>query len=276
MKTRIGVAAMLAGLVSVAVGAPEVVATSTPPGVAVVELYTSEGCSSCPPADEVLRKLGAEARAKQDAGLIVLAWHVDYWNDIGWRDPFSSPRWSERQRRMCAELKTNSVYTPQMVVNGQAEFVGNREPRARATVLKVRGAKPAVSVTDLAVKAGEKKGTLAVRWSASKAENAEVEVILTEDGLASSVTSGENSGRRLGHDGVVRSLTTQPLAGDGKGAAVIEVPAGVKLERARVAVVVRKKNSAMVLGAAASDVVPMKTQTPGTAMDSHSPAPATK
>jgi hypothetical protein len=96
--------------------------------VVIVELFTSQGCSSCPPADRLLKKLAAEG------GVFPLSFHVDYWNYIGWTDPFSSAEWSERQRRYARAFGTSRVYTPQVVVAGTAECVGSNERRVRAEI----------------------------------------------------------------------------------------------------------------------------------------------
>ena len=94
--------------------------------VAVVELFTSQGCSSCPPADRLLSKLARDPRYQ--GKVIPLSFHVDYWNSIGWTDPFSSNRWSERQRVYAGRVfHSNRIYTPQVVVNGRSECVGNSE-----------------------------------------------------------------------------------------------------------------------------------------------------
>jgi len=92
--------------------------------VAVVELFTSEGCSSCPPADRILSRLTAETQ-RDHRRIYTLSFHVDYWDRLGWRDPYSSSANSDRQRQYAELMKLQSVYTPQMIVNGRIEFVGS-------------------------------------------------------------------------------------------------------------------------------------------------------
>lgn len=104
-------------------------ATNT--GFAVVELFTSEGCSSCPPADEVVAKIQRESK---DVPVYILAYHVDYWNRLGWKDVFSSAEYSKRQNDYANYLNLQSVYTPQIVVNGKTEFVGSQESTLRSAI----------------------------------------------------------------------------------------------------------------------------------------------
>ena len=170
---------------------------ATPP--VVVELFTSEGCSSCPPADAVLQRLDAGVAG---ADVIALGEHVTYWDRLGWKDRFSADLYTQRQEEYGRRFRLGSVYTPQMVVNGQVEFVGVDEARARKEIanaalrqagrveLKVEANSVAVHALDLP----------------QEAAGAEVLLAITETDLNTDVRAGENGGRKLHHSGVVRSL----------------------------------------------------------------------
>jgi hypothetical protein len=172
----------------------------------VVELFTSQGCSSCPPADRLLSSL-ARARSVGDRKVVPLSFHVDYWNDLGWADPFSSPLWSQRQRAYADAMGENGVYTPQLVIAGRAHVVGNDRRR----VEKAIAAAPAM--TALAATAEWSSRAVAVRVSSAAAAGTEVWVAIWQDGLATKVERGENRGEALRNDHVVRRL--MKVAGDG-------------------------------------------------------------
>lgn len=177
-----------------------VIARPTPAHKAVVvELFTSEGCSSCPPADELLGRLRQDKTADR-AEIIPLGFHVDYWNDLGWKDRFSSAAYSARQQEYAHHLRTEGPYTPQMVVNGEREFVGNSSSTARQEIDR-SGREPAraeVSIFRVT------PGTFRVRTKADSV--ADVLLAITEDNLATQVGSGENGGRTLHHSAVVREF----------------------------------------------------------------------
>jgi len=183
-------------------GAPE--ATSTP---VLVELFTSEGCSSCPPADALLSRLG-RTQPVHGAGIIVLEEHVDYWDRLGWKDPFSSEAATARQDEYSEAFGGHEVYTPQMIVDGGAEFVGSSESDAlKAIRSAIQNPKPAVQLSWQA----EDMLAIHVDRLASATRHGEVEavLVLAEDGLHSNVKRGENAGRALEHNGVARQF--QPL-----------------------------------------------------------------
>ena len=164
----------------------------------VVELFTSEGCSSCPPADALLREL--EARQPiASVEVIPLGFHVDYWDELGWKDRFSSAAYTHRQEEYAARFGLQSAYTPQVVVDGRVEMVGNDRDRVLEAVAR-RAAAPRARIE--AQRVGDQ---LEVRVSGAE-RGAEVLLALTETDLSTSVGGGENNGRQLRHTGVVRSL----------------------------------------------------------------------
>ena len=223
---------------------PKAVGPSIP---VVVELFTSEGCSSCPAADEVLRELEATQLV---AGVEVLALgqHVDYWNRLGWKDAFSSHAFTQRQRDYAAGFGSGS-YTPQAVVNGQYEFAGGRRQEMMAALLKAAKAPHAtVSVR----RAGA--GTLTVRVADLPAgtQPAEVLLALTETGLSSQVGKGENAGRLLRHASVVRALRVLGAV-DSKDSFTVSTPLNLnnqwKTRNVRAVVLVQEKESRHIVGA---------------------------
>ena len=177
-------------------------------GPVILELFTSQGCSSCPPADRLLSKLGGDP---QLAGRVIpLAFHVDYWDSQGWRDPFDAPRWSERQQAYARAFHSNRIYTPQLVVDGRTECVGSEERDVLRRIKDALGAPPAGRVT-LAVDPPTADGRLRVQVGAKLARavaphDLDLWVAVWETGLVTPVGAGENASRTLRNDFVVRRL----------------------------------------------------------------------
>jgi hypothetical protein len=240
-------------------GAPA--ATRTP---VVIELFTSEGCSSCPPADALLARL-AEQQFSENVQLIALEEHVDYWNDLGWADPFSSRDWTSRQYVYSGALGNGNPYTPQMVVDGTVEFVGSHTQKARETILKAAGkARIPVMLTEeslngtgegnFSAKVGKLEGT-------TRGDAAEVWLAITETGLHSAVTRGENAGEDLHHAAVVRSMRKIGEAKAGgetsfAGEARVPLQREWKRENLRAVLFVQEKKSRRILGAAEIRIAP--------------------
>jgi hypothetical protein len=180
------------------------------PRPVLVELFTSEGCSSCPPADALLQQLD-RAQPVAGAQLIVLSEHVDYWNHIGWTDPFSSRFFSDRQNTYSDRFGLGSVYTPQMVVDGTTEFVGNDSLRATRAIQESM-VRPKIPI-HLSAISWSAPLTLQAHIEADaspeafKAGNAEVYLAVALNHAESQVLRGENGGHRLTHVGVVQVLT---------------------------------------------------------------------
>jgi hypothetical protein len=241
---------------------PHAVASSSMPEAArtpvVVELFTSEGCSSCPPADALLARLAEEPLAG-NVQLIALEEHVDYWNDLGWTDPFSSRDWTSRQYVYSGVLRNGNPYTPQMVVDGTAEFVGSRTQQARQAIREAAG-KAKIPVTlaqgnsdgngkgNFSVKVGKLEGT-------TKGDAAEIWLAITETGLHSAVTRGENAGEDLHHAAIVRSMRKLGEAkADGEtsfaGDASVSLQKEWKRENLKAVLFVQEKKRRRILGAA--------------------------
>ncbi|HSK44962.1 MAG TPA: DUF1223 domain-containing protein, partial [Candidatus Binatia bacterium] len=183
-------------------------AKTTGPGAprraVVVDLFTSEGCSSCPPADELLGHLRQDLSAK-NVQVIPLGFHVDYWDGLGWKDRFSSADFTQRQERYAQALKVDGPYTPEMVVDGAVEFVGNDPGRAQSTI-RQQASQLETAQVKIAM-AGADQLKIQVKGPAtSSIANAWVMLAITEDNLTTQVGSGENGGRTLHHAAVVRKL----------------------------------------------------------------------
>lgn len=193
----------------------------------LVELYTSEGCSSCPPADRWLGALPA------DASLVALAFHVDYWDSPDWKDRFADPRFTQRQRALAAQSGSVTVYTPEVALDGREwrDWSSGRTPAAIATrtpslVVHVDSAQPLQVRADVMPAAGDDAGAYRVYFA------------ISEDKLSSRVRGGENRGAELHSEHVVRAFAGPlPLA---QAHAAIDVPADVRREHASVVAFVQR------------------------------------
>jgi hypothetical protein len=226
-----------------------VLAKTTGPAVArravVVELFTSEGCSSCPPADELLGHLRQDLSAK-NIQVIPLGFHVDYWNSLGWKDRFSSADFSARQEQYARSLKVDGPYTPQMVVDGETEFVGSSSGQATSAISH------AASQPELAtVKISASGDQLSVEVKAAHPDTGNVLLAITEDNLATNVGSGENGGHTLHHTAVVRELRQLGQLHEGSFAATvpIKLEKDWKRENLRAVVFVQEGASGKIQGA---------------------------
>lgn len=222
-----------------------------------VELFTSEGCSSCPPADRLLQKL--DGQPLQGAELIVLSEHVDYWNHIGWKDPYSASLYSQRQSAYARRFGLDSVYTPQMVVDGTSECVGSDSGLVDKALQKALGmAKLGVHLSSISADAsntlhahletGVLDGAFGVR-------EADVYVAVALNHAESQVSAGENSGHRLVHVSVVRHLTKIGELKQGTGVAQdvhLKLEPGTDPDSLRLIAFVQEARQGRVLGATAA------------------------
>ncbi|MDT5158380.1 MAG: hypothetical protein QOH51_2737 [Acidobacteriota bacterium] len=234
----------------------------------IVELFTSEGCSSCPPADALLARLDRTQPAS-GAEVIPLAMHVDYWNYLGWADPFSSHEFSERQGEYAEAFGKDGVYTPQMIVDGVNEFPGGNNTAALDAISKAASAQKAdvqlrrvdseaasETKVDVETQAGARLSITIKNFpKLTEGDSAYVLLALTESGLSSDVARGENSGRRLEHVGVVRRLTSIGSLTDAHGGAftvetTVPIEKGWRRENLRAVVFAQERGTRRMLAAA--------------------------
>ena len=248
--SRIAAAAVFAALSSAALtahGAPAQLSTGKVP--VLVELFTSEGCSSCPPADAVLARLVRE-QPIEGVEIIGLGEHVDYWDGGGWKDPYSAHAFTERQERYAAQLRSGRIYTPQAMVAGQLDVLGSDEDGIRAAALSLRD-RPRGTLSLAQEAKGEMLSVKLTAQGLPKHAAAELLFAVVEDGLVSSVTGGENAGRTLPHAAVVRSLSRLGEAND----SLFEIGRRLKLDPSwrrgslRLVAFVQERESGRVLAA---------------------------
>lgn len=211
-------------------------------GFALVELYTSEGCSSCPPADQLMEKLQQENAGKP---VYVVAFHVDYWNQLGWKDKFSAAEFTARQRQYADWLNLETIYTPQVVVNGVSEYVGSNE---RSIVKAIdasleRGTDNALTLTGK-VDSGKLQVAYAVTGST---KNKALYLALMQKKASSHVMAGENEGRQLSHVQIVRELIPVDISGK---STTINLPATLQQEGWELIGFVQNKGNGSITAAA--------------------------
>jgi len=214
---------------------------------AVVELFTSEGCSSCPPADKLLGEIVANARENKEP-VFALAFHVDYWDYIGWKDAYAKKAFSERQQRYAQTFRSNRIYTPQMVINGTEEFVGSNRAKARANIESAL--KKSADFTLFLEKSGSKgSNQLEIEYNLSKLpEDAVLNLALVERGLVQNIKRGENSGMKLHHENVVRSFSSSELKKQ-TGRITLKLPSSVNLDNCSIIGYVQDEDSMEILAA---------------------------
>lgn len=219
-------------------------------GFALVELFTSEGCSSCPPADELVAKVEKEVG---DKPIYILAYHVDYWDRLGWKDTFSSAIYTKRQNQYADWLNLSQIYTPQIVVNGKTEFVGSQEGALRAAIKTALAGNNALQL-DISETRGEHNKAriqFKVNGSIDKA-NDELVLALVQKHAVSKIKSGENSGRTLMHAQIVRGLQSLPL--QSKDNADIALPVDLGTDAWEVIGFVQNTRTGAVLAATKSNL----------------------
>jgi hypothetical protein len=205
----------------------------------VVELFTSQGCSSCPPADALLRELS------QEPGILALELHIDYWDYIGWEDPFAQSTFTERQRRYVDAFDRQYVYTPQMVIDGRRETVGSREAAVRAAIQAARRTPPIARPRF----AGPNRARVVIPAGAAPAP-ATVWVAYFDARHTTEVARGENAGRRLVNTNVVRRLAKLGTWDGARRSFALDLRAARAAGRSHAAVIVQQGEIGPILGAA--------------------------
>jgi len=175
-----------------------------PSSVVIVELFTSEGCSSCPPADAVLRQINLKQTSAEQL-IVGISEHVTYWNHLGWRDPFSAPEFTDRQSIYAARLSPDGPYTPQMVVNGREQFVGS-DVGALQAALREEAQRTHLDLTILSSKLSSSGLDVKFSVAGEVSRPLDIVAVLTDNADQSTVLRGENGGRLLQHVSVARSL----------------------------------------------------------------------
>jgi hypothetical protein len=223
------------------------------PHAAVVELFTSEGCSSCPPADAVLERIGAASRASSQP-VITLAFHVDYWDDLGWPDTFASPDFTARQRDYAGVFHGSGLYTPEMVVGGRDAFVGSDQGRAEASVASALAQPLPVRVALRVTRASPREIRVHHELAGSLPQGAMLLLAVTERAATIDVKNGENAGRRLHHTDIVRATRASTVR-EANGDDTLRLPWAPGPSEADVVAIVQRADGTMaVLGAAREEV----------------------
>lgn len=221
-------------------------------GIAVVELFTSQGCSSCPSADEVLQQIAAVAQ-RGDLPVYTLSFHVDYWNRLGWNDPYSAAAYSGRQRAYASAMNSRRIYTPQMIVNGTNEFVGSNRALANDAVtrsLKV----PASSAVRIKVDRDDASGDLGVTYQVDdSARGRLLHLAIVDSPKPNSVPRGENAGRSLSHVNVVRAFESVSIS-SGTGIAEIHLSEASRQADVRCIAYVQDPATLSIIGATVASI----------------------
>lgn len=219
-------------------------------GFAVVELFTSEGCSSCPPADALV---AAVQKQDKDLPVYVLAFHVDYWDRLGWKDAFSNAAYSERQKEYAEWLHLSSIYTPQVVVNGQKEFVGSDAGALHQAINNGLRTEPEaqLGLGEVRLNAGK------LSWQAhAKGAGGDLRLVVAvvERDASTKVMAGENGGKTLSHVQIVRGFDRMSLNAKGDAAGQLDWPAGVNASEGEIIAFLQDSHSGKIVAATRSGV----------------------
>jgi len=216
-------------------------------GFAVVELFTSEGCSSCPAADEAV----IDIANRYKTNVFILGFHVDYWNYLGWKDAFSNAGYSERQKQYASAFSLNSIYTPQIVVNGETEFVGSDKSKLQKTIEKELSNNTNSSIGITARETDEKK--ISVNIKTGNQSNTKINIALVQLKAQSNVAGGENQGRQLRHINIVRDFKTTDATGK-QTSLILTLPPGILKKDCSVIAFLQDKSTLRIIDAASTTI----------------------
>jgi hypothetical protein len=218
-------------------------------GFAVLELFTSEGCSSCPPADDLMAKIQNEAKGQ---AIYILAYHVDYWDRQGWKDMYSSSDFSNRQVQYGHWLNVSQIYTPQVIVNGKFEFVGSDESDIRKAISGQLKTNPGAT---LVIKAREDGEGLIIQYQATQAlKSSRLLIAIIEKAAQSKVLRGENAGHTLSHVQIVHKLLNESLSVTGNGGSSVLLPNDFNSKDWEVLGLIQDQGNGEILAVAKADL----------------------
>jgi len=217
-------------------------------GFALIELFTSEGCSSCPAADEALEEI---QKKYSDKNVLALGYHVDYWNKLGWKDIFSDASFTQRQEYYSNIFRLNNIYTPQAVVNGKKEFLGSNKSKLISNIEEQLNERSAVSIKLNVVQNTE--GKIDVQYSAEGVDSKKEQAILVliQKMATNEIKKGENKGRTLHHINIVRNIFYLPLK---EKTTNFTLPTGFSKEDFFVAGLIQDKKSGKIKAIQSSQV----------------------
>ncbi|MFI6069271.1 DUF1223 domain-containing protein [Micromonospora sp. NPDC051227] len=224
---------------------------STDGGFAVVEMFTSQGCNSCPPAEELLSGIERDARDRGQ-NVFALGFHVDYWDDLGWPDQFADAAYTARQEAYARAFGTRGLYTPQMVVNGTVEFVGSDRRRAAAAIMSAMASTATTPLALSIANVGNDRVMVDYRTE-QPPERAVLQMAVVERDLTSEIARGENAGRTLRQDNVVRAFRSVGLDAE-RGQVELATPPGLDPRSASVVGYVQENGERAIVGATAIEL----------------------
>lgn len=219
-------------------------------GFAVVELFTSEGCSSCPPADEALTALQKEYTGKN---VLLLAFHVDYWNRLGWKDIFSSAGFTDRQNYYASLFKLNSIYTPQAIINGSEEFIGSNKSKLVHSIEDNLKGNPSATIHLKATENNPGKIKIIYSIEANNSNQDQLVLLLLQKQATNKIGRGENEGRILHHINIVRELSYLSISSK-EETTTLGLPDGLKKEDVFMAGFTQNKKSGKITAISSSEI----------------------